>query len=498
MSVKLDSYCSILSFVESHNPDLHKLIQHLCLSHIFTPRSRFGITFLMPDKALTAKLLKLAEQDSDAAAKNIQNGLLLEYVSSLNGFKGRDAKNPLPNARRQGVALGANLKMEQLSDAKFKGRSPVPNRDVNIAVYHLSDNFVADGEPVDLKELAAKKDAQKSAKTGGADLGDQDQNNRQALFEAVLKAQCGCDEEKNNASVRDAAMEILYELHQFYDQKDSSVAQLIRSQLSYDTLASLAVVLQPYKNEPSYISDITPFIKQMYSRDGNYRQSSLFTYNSDVANQFCALHQSAMDEFKNHTVKGGDDFIMNKTNANKCIEKYIENNSQNLPSTRQDKEQMKAELELRLVAALAQENEANYDELLVLFKKYNLDKPYLLDLDNIDSAFFYSVLQLAVRSDALYIPHDDRDCGVLSDISQIEKHISLSKTMKEKNTDKRQKSVTLTKQELDRLEQVRSNVERSMTQSVLAQEAQKRETEAAEAQLGYGPRRSPYQSDYQQ
>lgn len=413
----------------------------------------------MPDKALTAKLLKLAEQDSDAAAKNIQNGLLLEYVSSMSGFKGRDAKNPLPNARRQGVALGANLKMEQLSDAKFKGRSPVPNREVNIAVYHLSDDFVAEGEPVDLKEMAAKKDAQKSAKTGGAELGSQDQDNRQALFETVLKAQCGCVEGKNNANARDAAMEILYELHQFYARNDPSVAQLIRSQLSYDTLASLAVVLQPYKSEKTYIPDITPFVKEMYSRDGNYRQSSLFTYNADIVNQFCHLYNQAVDEFKNHAVQGGDDFIMNKTNANACIEKYIQNNQQNLPSSRQNKEQIKAELELRLVSALAQENKADYDELLVLFQKYNLDKPYMLDLDNIDSAFFYSVLQLAVRSDAIYIPHDDENCGILENIAQMDKHISLSKTMKEKNADKRQMSAELTLQELARLEQQRANIQ---------------------------------------
>lgn len=440
-------HCSILNYLRQTDNDLYELIQDLCMGRIFIPRRNTpGVTFLHPDKTLLGKIKKMAfGDDPELAVQAIQSMVLLDYLPATSDFD--DKKNDIPTFLRKKLPVasvsGSKVLLkngaEVTIDKNFKTRSDRSN----MAVYNLSKELVpTDTEPATF--VNAKKD--KNSKVKGGAVYEQ---KRKSLFMQILNA-C-CDEKKGN---RDPAMEALASLCDYLkgSNKTTELA-VVQSQLSWDTLASLTIVMQPYKSGNLYLSD--ECILQ-WARVASYAGSSLFYYGNPVD---CYKHN--MEAAKTAlsraipaitTIRRRVADCVAKTNCLPALAKaYRElHNLDSLPEPRRavlgNGKQALAESELRVMSACLQDNTKNffdYNEVVDLYTRHcTLDQPYILSsADQINASnigFYFSTAYLIARSDALcYVPGIPGDVG-LEGIAQETRMITLDRGMVDVNTLKQQ------------------------------------------------------------
>jgi hypothetical protein len=399
-------HCSILNYVRNKDAELYDLIQDLCIGRFFVPKGKdSGITFLFPDKALVNELKTLAEgNDPEAAVEAIRSMILLMKVKNLSTFANN--KNiPTHTKNVLKVKSGNESKVMLENGAEITHDKDFGNRKdrENIAVYSLSKQLVQDsGEPADLSKVKSE------VKEGGVDLSNA--RSRQALFEELLKAQC-----KSNC---DLAMELLVQLYEFF--KGQPEGDLIKSQCSYDTLASLAIILQPYKSENYYIEDVklTLFINAMIEIPDFKVAPDHWCYVTNpvyVYDKILAGSKDTNVESINQSINSTTESIA-KTNIVAQINKFYNKTSlmSKLPKYRTSEHisslELFAEAELRVLSAILWDNcVPEYEELYNLFNNCKLDKPYMCgnqkDISNSNVGFYYSTVFLIVRSDALlYVP----------------------------------------------------------------------------------------------
>ena len=433
MSKGVSKQCSILNYVRHNDEQLYELIQDLCLGKIFMPRRGSpGITFLRPDKALLKEIQEMAAGDQpEDAIEALQSLVLLDNLSSIKDFD--EKKSDIPTYLRKKLqVVSADGKKVVLKN----GAEIVPDKDFqarsdrgNISVYMISKALVpTDGPDADFSNAKIKP------KKGGAELG----GSRAQLFERVLHNFC--------ESKQDPAMELLAALHGWAAKNKPAVADAIASKCSYDTLASLAIVLQPYKSSPTHLSneDLSSFISEMYGQSGEsglFQTLPVYSLRKDVSEYYDKLagaeHKDAVRlRTESEDLARG----MGKLNAVKKLNAYYD---QKFPGT---KSLAFAEAELRVMSAMLLENSDgryDYQELSALYRACNLDAPYVCaDKDlvaNANIGFYYSTVYLIARSDALnYVPNLN---GSKSDaISNDQAYISLNLTMQDMLRDRRSAS----------------------------------------------------------
>ncbi len=407
----VQKHCSVLNYVRHADPDLYELIQDLCIGRIFVPkRGSPGITFLRPDKALLKEIQKMATgENPEEAVEALQSLVLLDNISSIKKFD--DKKSDIPTYLRQKLPVmsadGKSVKLTNNAEIQIDKDFMSRGDRANISVYIISKALVpAKTEPADFSNAKVEKE-----KKGGADFG----SSRKQMFEAILTAM--------NEKTAEPAMELLVELHCYLVSKNQSVlAELVASQCSYDAVASLACVLQPYKDDRHYIDDnvVNEFRSYMYGEckdESEYKsKANMISLRENVAADYeklagCSFAGSA------EVTKLVDNLssTVGKFNIVKKIKAALGDPqlSNLLPTARKNTTASErfAEAELRVMSAILFDNEnaPDKDALVGLFSNCNLNKPHMLDAESLINAsnigFYYSTVYLIARSDLFcYLP----------------------------------------------------------------------------------------------
>jgi hypothetical protein len=410
MSKLVSKQCSILNYIRHVDSELHDLVQDLCIGRIFAPRRGGpGVTFLRPDKALLGQLKKLASGDNpEEAVAALQSMVLLDHLSDLGDFEDRKSDIPtflrkkLPVASADGKKVTLKNGAEITVDSDFETRSDRGN----IAVYMLSKALV----PTDTEPSSGPGKGPRPKKAmGGADYS----GGRQNLFARVL-AQC-CRKTKRNPAV-----EVLVSLMKYLKAKgDDNTLNLVKSQLSGDALASLAIVLQPYRNgQPTYITADTYNDWASKSQNANFDQfcycANPIAYYVKMMNScdcgdvsgYVQANQSALAEgvAKPTIIRDINSFYANlKEKSNNPIVK--QRTASGVLAF--------AEAELRVLSAVLLDNSIDcldHHEATALFtQKCTLDQPYICNnkdaINKANVGFYYSSVYLLSKSDGLfYLP----------------------------------------------------------------------------------------------
>lgn len=444
MSKGVSKQCSILNYLRQNDEELHELIQNLCLGKIFIPRrDSHGITFLRPDKGLTKTLVSMANSDPEKAVEVIQSLVLTVNLKSLKDFE--KYKNNIPTFLRYKLKV-ADVDSKKVTlangaviteDKDFHARK---DRD-NISVHIISGQLV----PTDGDVAEPVKPEPKSAK-GGANL----EVPRRELFEQIVKTFC------NHST--DSAMEFLVALYTWANTKGhKDLAEVIKSMASYDTLATLACLMQPYRSSAYYISDtvLSDACRDIMGISGSaFKDTNHFTANPDCVDVYdelakCSDWNDLASSIQNKLMEKSETMV--KVTAVDTIKKLYNMSLDGLPATRKNapKSMLFAEAELRVMSAVIQENDTgclDCDTLLGLFQNCSLDEPWMCSekdlLNRANIGFYYSTVYLIARSDAfMHLPSYTGD--PIGQLVNDDKFISLNATFAALNKDRREKSKEL-------------------------------------------------------
>jgi hypothetical protein len=451
----VSKHCSILNYIRHADNELYELIQDLCIGRMFVPRrGSTGLTFLRPSKSLLAKIKKEAEGDNpENAISMLQSMILLDHLPSISDFD--DKKDDIPNFLRKKLLIkkvGSN-EVTLTNDSTIKVDKDFMARADrnNIAVYIL------DGEPSASSEASEFKNTNKKTKKGGAELFDE--LDRTTVFVQILKKMF-LSESKSESKKTDAAAELILELVTWAEKNEENkdIAELIKSQVSHDSLASLAIILQPYKSGNKYISDdqLKSFSSSVYGTDRKaFISYPIYSRDMAIKSKYDELitqnKHSCCDSIEqcrsNLFNEAAKPTIVKSllTTLNKIKEGDLPKLRKNLSST-----EMLAEAELRVLSAIILDNSSGnpeFSEVEKLFSSCTLDKPYMCGnqeaINSSNVGYYYSTVYLMARSDALcYVPGLEYG-GLLQDIAKEDKCISLSESVKEYYAQKREESQNL-------------------------------------------------------
>lgn len=436
--INVKQHCSILNYLKNVNSDLYDLIQNLCLGRSFSPRrGTRGVTFLNPSKKLTSDLLKLAEKDALKAVETIKSLIIVDYLPSCDDLM--SVKDDVPTAldkklvpdKKVGNKVVFKNGSEVSVDSKF-----VPREDrMNMVVYDLDKKLVdTEGNKAEFKYNKANSSGPKVVKGGGEFSLD-----RKVLFNTIMKA-CA-----NDSNGKDSAMECLVTI--IKAAEDEVVKQAICSQLSWDTKASLAIVLQPYRTANDnccYVSD--ELLKKLHDKYSINDGSDLSSYWSYVDNPVGKYREYMECGF--NIIEGKAEAIRNLVNAareksNKAeIIKIINQLHNDFKTTGTnnairnqvlESELFLAEAELRILSAHINSNSNGrccVQELNEMFKKHNLNKPLLFNDETLatkcEITHYISLYNMMLCSDAIfYIPNLFNGARICEWVSDPNKAIKL-------------------------------------------------------------------------
>ena len=410
MSSGVKKHCSILHYLENVDSKLTHIIQHLCIGRKFTTKKDTGLTFLRPSSELSEKIIKMATgDDPEQAIKILESMLIPQYITNLDEFViNKDAivtlaggKIPIGSSDGKGVKVNGTDAVIEV-DNNFQSRD-----DRKINVFMLSGGFYNDK----LNATGGNEYFRSSVK-GGADLGDG--SKRSEIFDVVIKATA---ETTRNT---EPAMEILVEMYLWAETTHKELLSVIGSNCGYDALTSLAIVLQPYKNKPTYLTDqhVKEFVNYLYA-DGSFKSNdTLFCLAENPSTKYDEIRSKYMK--KTESFIDDRDQIMEKTNRYNIIsnikEFYANKNTSN-QGLRENSPPalLLAEGELRVLACILFDNHPSpsCQQLHVLYKdQCNLNEPYMFTDSilgkNTLLSFLHSTVFLLLKSDSLYFyPNSD-------------------------------------------------------------------------------------------
>ncbi len=414
MSKNVKKHCSVLNYLKEKDPKLFEAIESNCLNGIFHVRyGSSGLTFLRPNPELSAELQKkLSSNDGIEGDEAMKALVLLDYLPSLKDFD--DRKNDIPNFHRKKLQV-ASYKDGKILLANGAEVTLDPDFDhrenFNIAVYLINKKLAPVGtDPATFENT--KKPVKRGVK-GGADYG----SDKRALFEKVLKACASC------GGKRDPALETLVSLLLWSKTKNTNIHRTVSSLLSHDTLATLAIVLQPYRNTSDECTYIPDAQFQVWKSVMGDNPSELFGYLPNPVAYYSKCMEEAAQEFagamqviqklqKDHLA--GVSKISIATNLDTFYKALkADDKIQQLPDIRRkvlaNRVLTLAEAELRTHSAVLRSHPAlNFDDLRNLFTSCNLNRSVICESKltaNANIAYFYSVMHTVAKSQAcFYLP----------------------------------------------------------------------------------------------
>ena len=444
----------IIKYLKKNDRELYDIIEDLCIGKIFIPRkSSPGITFLRPGKDQLEELKKMVKEDrTDELVESIQSLVLLDDIATIREFYDRRSDIPTYLRKKLSIASVESSKViltngaEITLDKNFKSANP----DSNLNVFTISKGLV----PLNTEDATFENiKNQNGAKNRNSAFSVQ----RAELFERVISDFC-------KKSAGDPAMEILVALHTWAVKTDNTkLAKTLASKYSYDTLTSLAIVLQPYKKgQNDYISDseLNCFIEEVYGANvSKFKKSQHYSFKPDICKYFDAL---VMDSQNNYTelykqIRKWSNSITRKITKPTAVSvltdfynNYAVKVSEKL-GLKVNPNVLYAEAELRVLSATAIEN-SDYDfeklVLLRLYKSCSLDEPYMCADKKIMASstysgfsFYHSTAFLIVRSDALcYVPNDCKGESLQAVAEEDGSFININGSVKNMLQQKRDKS----------------------------------------------------------
>ena len=249
-------HTNLISFLEDHNSELNNIIQHLCLSRLLVPKDpKKGITLFMPDQELMRRLKKITNDSPQEAVKIIQSMISHTYLSTPLAFK--EQLNDVVTSNNQKLEVEyADGRSVQLKNGATLTTSKkfTPFSARNIAVYDLKYAFPC-VKPLDragVQEFnTANSERVPKVVRGGYDLLNDPSGGyvtRQKLFEIAAKAY-------DPVTGRDPFLEILVSWLDFTREEYPQLYALIKQYCTLNTIASAAVILQPFKIGKLYIEE---------------------------------------------------------------------------------------------------------------------------------------------------------------------------------------------------------------------------------------------------
>ena len=349
------------------------------------------------------------------------NFLLQTHVKSLNAFH---------NA--QTIATVSGMKVSTDTQNKILGTDVVISKHrqwtEELPVYEIS------GLP-NFSETITKIATEVK---GGAELHG---GERGKIFDAVIEETC-----KTN---REPAMELLVELYGYAkDIDDTESADLIASQCGYDALTSLAIVLQPKRNQnDNYLSDefLKNFTKNVYGSNDGFQKSAVYGTCPNVADKYYSIMESVSNPCLCDTIVSFAELVRQKNIVDR-LKAFYDKDCPEIKSVKRRKAPRLlkyAEAELRVLAALLYDgNEPTVNDLKALYTKCTLNKPYICDnvaAISTSLPFYMSTAFLIARSDALmFLPLVSGDS--LGDIGDSDSVISVDRDFGESRKERRKQS----------------------------------------------------------
>lgn len=425
MSGRVKRHCNIRNYLKKADPVLLEIIDDLCVGRMLVPRKGSpGITFLRPDKALLAKIAKMAESDTpEDAVAALQSCVIKDFLPNPKDFAEKKSDIPtylnkkLPVESSDGKKVLLGNKATLVRDDDFKARADR----ANIAVYVLSGDLIPTNTAAATFENV--KAGKKKVKGGGDTSGV-----RGEVFERVLEQACNKDIYKN----RDPAMEVLVSVCDFLqEQKKQDEYDAVASQLSWDTLASLAIVLRPYASENPglYFSSYDD-----WSKEENRPHEAVYSMCPDIVGKYAEhMNRGATACEKAHEAiktarENANSNFSKATVVRVMAEAFGVAAASGLPARRQrgvgNVKIAAAEAELRLVSSILQSDARgppNFEQAKGIFcSDYTLDAPWTIGkqaiLNRASVAYLYSSVFALIRSDSLvYIPGNSGNVSVHTD-----------------------------------------------------------------------------------
>lgn len=408
MSIKGGAYyCNAFTYLEENHKQFLSLFQRSCTVGLLRTKGKQGLTVLIPDKDLLKGLVDMFDSNkkesyADAIAK-LKSLILLDYLPDASDFETKKSDIPTGFKRKLPVksVSGKKILLEEGGElTPVTGFDQLPEYE-NVAFYTLSKQYV----PVGTEATAFSHKGKPDSKTGGAETSELD---RQELFKLAVKL--NADEDK------DAVLNMLVCLLAFLKQKpDKTEYNTVLSMCSYDVVASLFIILQPYyKNSDHYLSPstVTAFASMINNpaktqiaclgKSAEIYKRVISDANDDyktLVSQIQQIQTTVVDNLAKQTADG--DII-------ECFTRIKSAVKDKLPTREKASVlQLAAEAEFRTVYALARDD-AQFNPSDFKFDMFDLTKPYFCEnMDSMDTATFYSCVKLMLASDGcFYLPSD--------------------------------------------------------------------------------------------
>lgn len=396
-----------MQYFRDNDPNLYQLFSDQLISDAaFMPdKKEIGVTILHPSAEVIQAVLD--GPNSEDIGNVIQSLVLLDRIDSFDEFNIK--KSDIPTRMRKKLPI---TKVDAGSVTLTNGTVITAEPGFNaprggVMIYRVS-GIVPWEDAADATFENAKQKAV-AAKMGGADFSVP----RSELFRCVLREMF-----PDSGPHGDPAMELLVELYTWASKSRPELAQLIQSQCSYDTLASLAIVLQPNKSSGYYISDadLSEFARSNPLYTGEFkRMNSLFSVQSDVSSKYDTIISSFAGDtgFIDSSIRDGWQRVPKAALPKFLYDFYQLAQTSVTPVMRRvPVDQMIAEAELRAVCALEMQHTSDYRDYIHLFTKHALNEPYMVSRAQIGKGSIFmlkSVVALICRSDArLYLPGVNR------------------------------------------------------------------------------------------
>jgi hypothetical protein len=183
-------FCSVLKYLETHNPKFYQAIDDVCIGHYFKPnKGSTGKIFLYPEDKDIKKIIDAAySTDPDIAVNLIKALIIPELYRSTAEMNGElvnllNQKIVIEKSDEDFAYLANGAKLEL--DKKFV---PMSNRE-NMAIFKLKGEIPMDGEVIE------RTPAKKTKKGGNA------MDYKKALNELLCESMCNNLLEINNPYV---------------------------------------------------------------------------------------------------------------------------------------------------------------------------------------------------------------------------------------------------------------------------------------------------------
>lgn len=192
LNKKMKKYPRILDYLQAHHPDVYAVIDDLAMHGSLNPRRGGSITFLLPDKALIAKITKAIESSDPEKATDLVGALILtDLFATPEDFAKK--KSNVPNL------LGNTLVIKSVSANKVlvddgeltldTAFSPFSRQGQskrgNMAVWHLKGEVKLDTPPATFVRNGKKKNGD-DVEGGNCSIYD-DGSNAEEWLKATVK-----------------------------------------------------------------------------------------------------------------------------------------------------------------------------------------------------------------------------------------------------------------------------------------------------------------------